>query len=60
MSANWKIQLNITKNNTYNFPPYITNFHCFPYHSSPSILLHLSTIIILLCPNIIRTLIIIP
>ena len=44
MTDNWKRQLNITKNNAYDFPPYIPKFHCFPYHSSPTILPHLSPI----------------
>ena len=45
MSYNWKIELNITKNNTYNFPPYVPNFHFFSYHSSPTLLTHLSTLL---------------
>ena len=43
VSANWKRQLNITKYNTYNFPPYIPIFHRFPYRSSPTILPRPST-----------------
>ena len=48
MSANWKRQLNIMKNNTYNFPLCIPKFHRFPYHSSPTLLIRLSPILTLL------------
>ena len=44
MSDHCKRQLNIAKNHTYYFPPYIQKFHHFPYHSSPTLLLHLSTL----------------
>ena len=38
ISTNWKRQLKITKNNTYNFPPYIQKIHRSPYHSYPALL----------------------
>ena len=51
MSSNWKRKLNITKNSTYIFPPYVPTFHHFPNHSSPTLLQHLYPIPTLLQPQ---------